>query len=281
MFKNRKPHLKKAFSLLELIMTIAILSVLAGVGVIGLSSLKADQPPNEEVVEVAPPRESGPTDLTGLWVGLGIVGGIAVLGGGAGVVTHQVRKGNASRKVTREAEAHLRTRWRASQERHKLLEAEYGAYLLDLQEIFKRPALSDATIPETSRFIEDYASLGVSTGEPSTIPAEVDIYEQKVSQAWEAWRVASAKATKLGLGSFTSEERKKVERASQLLKMAMDAGASEFERAQAYLQVQKLVDGLILVPEITRLQIEAKVRPQLPMLKSDDPSAWNAQAVLN
>lgn len=237
-----------------------------------LPELKTDtvvEPPISEPVEPSISSETDssntatPFNYTFLVAIFGTLTALGALLGGVGFIVRQVTAAREAKSMRRSALGFLSRRYQAAQSRHKLIEQEYGAYLLDLQEIFKRPALSDVSIKETADFVELYVTLGPSSeslieSESFLDEAIIESYEARVSHLSRAWRAASDKARKLGLGIFTPEEVKKVRRASDLLQMALDPGSSEFERAQAYQQVRKLIEGLLVIPEATTLRIESR-----------------------
>lgn len=223
----------------------------------------AEETPLEETAPKETSLPSEPTDLTFLWVILGAAGTAGVLIPATSLARHQKAAFDKKKEEANATKAALKARYAAAVKRHQGIEQEYDAYLVDLQEIFKRPALNDVSIPETADFVETFAATGRSGNLPA-LPALSDAaikeYEERVSALSRTWTLASSNATKMGLGIFNAQEQRKVRQASQLLNMALDEGASEFERAQAYQQVQKLIEGLLVITPKLKLHIESKVR---------------------
>lgn len=162
-----------------------------------------------------------------------------------------------------EASSSLRTRWHNANNRHQKLKEEYGAYLVDLEKVFRYPALSDVSEELTANFVEAFSILTSFEDKVEGSTFELKDYEDALSLAWKSWRLAENNAFKVGLDNFTLGERKKLNQASQLLKMALDPGAFEAERIQAYAQAQKLLQGLVRIPPPALRRIESSVRPAL------------------
>ena len=64
-----------------------------------------------------------------------------------------------------------------------------------------------------------------------------------------AFDVAEREARRLRDSTFTEEERKRLDRAQQLLKIAVDESATQAERNTAYRRVRDEVEGLIVLSD--------------------------------
>lgn len=187
-----------------------------------------------------------------------------------GVFIHKYSaKHRAKRHAAKAEAAALTQRWSQARALHEEVASQYSSYLLDLSEVLRRPSLSDSSIPKTFAFLEAFHALGSLDAEKITDPAQLLMYEERVAKAATAWQAASEYALKAGLGIFKSEDRRKVERARDLLSFALDPAASEFERGSAFQQAQKLLDGLILVPKQALLAIESNMRLLIEAPKGD------------
>lgn len=197
------------------------------------------------------------------------------------VVVHRYSlKFRATKRASLAAKTAVHSRWLKAHQSHENLMSEYSHYLFSLEEILKKPALSDGTVTQTAVFLEAMNTLGSIPDTEILDSGELQIYEERVAKAVTAWSIAQEYASKLGLGIFNNEERRKVVRARDLLQVALDPAASEFERGAAYQQVKKLVDGLVVVPKQAILSIESKLRLSLEagpasssILVQDSPAA--------
>jgi hypothetical protein len=245
-----------------------------------VSSEQAPEPtPSTEVVEPEPPAAQAPEtaveegfevdwSLLATIAG-GILGAVALAGVGVGVHSYS-EKVRSRRRSDRKAEAARSARAETALLRACDLRAEYAAFESDLVSVFNLPVLSDVTHPLTARFVEDMHLVETAPG-----PSDEDStkrLEDLVSNAWKSWRAAKANAEKVGLGVMTPEERKKVLRAVDLLKLALST-SSEAERSAAYTRALKLVEGLVRVPERSRAQVEASTMKALPVQPSSPRTA--------
>ena len=74
---------------------------------------------------------------------------------------------------------------------------------------------------------------------------------------------AEAEAFRVRRGEFSREAQQRIARAQSLLRVAGDATATPPERSQAYELAGKELDGLIVLPEPTRLSLERGIAGEL------------------
>jgi hypothetical protein len=78
-----------------------------------------------------------------------------------------------------------------------------------------------------------------------------------------AFVVADAAATRRRRSDFSADAQERLERAQHLLRLASDGGATSDERRAAYARARKELDGLIVLPAITRASIERKIAGEI------------------
>lgn len=247
----------------------------------------ATTPPVEEVVPARPPA-----DLTGLWLTLGIIGAILLLGllaTGLLIALKRARRDALELKARNDAAAADRAKalaiWNRSVEKHDELSSKAYEIETDWDILFSYPALLDPSIPSTREFHRALKAVdGLSKDAPSDISLTMDIpelpYPRLVAQADSAWIAAWSFAQRTGTKLIPRAERKKLDQIVKLLKLARDGGGSEHERSVAYERAAKLIGELQFVhipPRAlqaigteTRLMLEAG--SVLPAATSDQPA---------
>ena len=78
-----------------------------------------------------------------------------------------------------------------------------------------------------------------------------------------AFDVAEAEAIRRRRSDFSAEGQQRLERAQNLLRLAVDGAATPQERQNAYARAQKELDGLIVLPAATRASIERKIAGEI------------------
>ena len=89
-------------------------------------------------------------------------------------------------------------------------------------------------------------------------------YLQAVGDYAVAFEIAEKDARRLRDSTFTEAERKRLDRAQQLLKVAVDESATQSERNIAYKRVREELDGLILLSDEAVTVLEKQVAKELP-----------------
>lgn len=159
------------------------------------------------------------------------------------------------RMITRTIETHART------------DTRWMAYELDADKLLDFPLMTDMRAPLTTAFHK--AKLRADLLRPAR--AE-DLLDDRVSAAQylaavedytTAFDAAEAEATRIRRSDFSTEAQQRIARARSLLSVASDAGASQPEREQAYALACKELDGLVVLPAVTRDGIERGIAGQL------------------
>ena len=154
--------------------------------------------------------------------------------------------------------------WQALVDHHAKIRSEWMAYETDILKIVDFPLLSDMSEPVTIKLHE--ALRNAVMHEPKNvnamrnIPFETSSYNTAVTELDTAFRAAESKARLSSWNKFTMEEKKRLQRAKDLLAMALNGASTPSERQAAYKQAIKSLQGLIEVPKATILALESNTQ---------------------
>lgn len=219
-------------------------------------------PENIEPVEVAPTPPPAPkTQIDFPWeviLGVGLIAGMLISGIWGGIlITNKIKAANLAIKKNLLG-------WKEIMDNHTRIRAEWMTYETDLLKMIDYPMLTDMSEPVT---IELHKALkNAVLHSPKSLKgldrvSFVDSdYAKAVSELDTAWHVAESKAKLANWSKFDKEEQKSLQRAKDLLNLAMDSGATASERQISYKAAMKALKGLINAPEKTILTIEDKIR---------------------
>lgn len=161
---------------------------------------------------------------------------------------------------------------------HDEITARWLDYELDVSKLIAFPAMSDGRQPLVAAFLK--AKKTADALRPPSADAEVS--ERQVSEYLDAvgayavaFEVAEKDARRLRDSTFTEPERKRLERAQQLLKVAVDEAATQAERNIAYKRVRDELEGLILLSDEAVEVLEKQVSREISAPAS--PSAPEAE----
>ena len=154
--------------------------------------------------------------------------------------------------------------WQALVDHHAKIRSEWMAYETDILKIVDFPLLSDMSEPVTIKLHE--ALRNAVMHEPKNvnamrnIPFETSSYNTAVTELDTAFRAAESKARLSSWNKFTMEEKKRLQRAKDLLALALNGASTPSERQAAYKQAIKSLQGLIEVPKATILALESNTQ---------------------
>jgi hypothetical protein len=158
--------------------------------------------------------------------------------------------------------------WRATRARFAQLRSEYGQFECDPLAVLRLPALTDVTVPSTSRFVDAFAEAQALATDTEPPPEHHARFATAVERAERAWIAARDAAERIRLAGIPQEERATVERAIKLLTVARDT-AHDAERLAAYgkarAELAKLErSGTLRLPRPAAAALEAAGRGLLP-----------------
>jgi hypothetical protein len=158
---------------------------------------------------------------------------------------------------------------------HDEITARWLDYELDVAKLIAFPAMSDGRQPLTAAFLR--AKKTADALRPSSADAKVS--EQHVSEYLDAvgnyavaFEIAEKEARRLRNSTFSEAERKKLDRAQKLLKVAVDESATQAERNVAYKRVREELEGLIVLSDQAVEVLEKQVAREITTGSTQPPA---------
>ena len=160
--------------------------------------------------------------------------------------------------------------WRAIRralEAHKQTDARWLEYELDASRLLDFPVMTDLRDPLTTGFHK--AKLRADLHKP---PRAEDLFDDRdaarqyldaVEDYVTAFNAAEAEAMRRRTSDFSKEEKQRLARAQSLLRVAADTAATAHERQHAYGLARTELDGLIVLPDNTRSNIERGIAGEI------------------
>ncbi|EYT60835.1 hypothetical protein D514_0107785 [Microbacterium sp. UCD-TDU] len=149
---------------------------------------------------------------------------------------------------------------------HDEITARWLDYELDVAKLIAFPAMSDGRQPLTAAFLrakKTADALRPASADAKVSEQQVTEYLQAVGDYAVAFEIAEKDARRLRDSTFTEPERKRLDRAQQLLKVAVDESATQAERNVAYKRVREELDGLILLSDDAVTVLEKQVAREI------------------
>jgi len=135
---------------------------------------------------------------------------------------------------------------------HDQITARWLDYELDVSKLIAFPAMSDGRQPLVAAFLrakKTADALRPASADANVTEKQVSEYLDAVGAYAVAFEIAEKDARRLRDSTFTEAERKRLDRAQQLLKVAVDESATQAERNVAYKRVRDELEGLILLSD--------------------------------
>ena len=157
---------------------------------------------------------------------------------------------------------------------HDEITARWLDYELDVAKMIAFPAMSDGRQPLTAAFLRAKKiadALRPSSSDAKITEQQVTEYLDAVGNYAVAFEIAEKDARRLRDSTFTDDERKRLERAQHMLKVAVDQSATPAERQTAYRRVREELDGLIDLSDAAVENLEKKVALQLEQGRAQEP----------
>ncbi|MFY9712212.1 MAG: hypothetical protein WAK00_01955 [Microbacterium sp.] len=149
---------------------------------------------------------------------------------------------------------------------HDEITARWLDYELDVAKLIAFPAMSDGRQPLTAAFLrakKTADALRPASTDAQVSDRQVSEYLDAVGNYAVAFEIAEKDARRLRDSTFTEPERKRLDRAQQLLKVAIDESATQAERNVAYKRVREELDGLILLSDAAVTVLEKQVAREI------------------
>lgn len=151
--------------------------------------------------------------------------------------------------------------------RHDRTDARWLDYEVDIAKLLDFPLMTDMRDPLTMGFHRAKSRADLLRPEfVDDIVGDRDAqleYRDAVHEYVTAFDVAEAEAIRRRRSDFSEEAQQRLERAQHLLRLATNDGATPQERQSAYARARKELDGLIVLPAVTRASIERKIAGEI------------------
>ena len=146
---------------------------------------------------------------------------------------------------------------------HEDTDARWLDYEMDVAKLLDFPMMTDMREPLTVAFhkARSRADLLRPIGDLDRDAALE--YRNAVHDYVTAFDVAEAEAVRRRRSDFSAEAQERIERAQRLLRLASDTAATPDERQNAYARAEKELDGLIVLPAVTRRALERTIAREL------------------
>jgi hypothetical protein len=152
-------------------------------------------------------------------------------------------------------------------DQHDRTDARWLGYEIDVAKLLDFPLMTDMRDPLTMGFHK--ARSRADLLRPDNVADILDDraaqleYRDAVHEYVSAFDVAEAEAIRRRRSDFSAEGQERLARAQHLLRLASDSAATFQERRNAYARATKELDGLIVLPAMTRASIERKVAGEI------------------
>lgn len=140
-------------------------------------------------------------------------------------------------------------------------------YELDVAKLIAFPAMSDGRQPLTAAFLRAKRvadGLRPASATVTVSAQELADYRTAVTDYEVAFDLAERDARRLKDGAFSEVERKRLDKAKQLITVAVDQAATPAERQLAYRRARQELDGLLSLSDEAVEILEKKVALELP-----------------
>jgi hypothetical protein len=150
---------------------------------------------------------------------------------------------------------------------HDHVDARWLDYEMDVAKLLDFPMMTDMRQPLTVAFHK--ARSRADLLRPATVEdvlgdrdAQLG-YRDAVHDYTSAFDVAEAEAIRRRRSDFSVEGQERLERAQHLLRVASDESATPHERQNAYAKARSELNGLMVLPAVTRAAIERRIAGEI------------------
>jgi hypothetical protein len=152
-------------------------------------------------------------------------------------------------------------------EQHSQTDARWLEYEIDIAKLLDFPLMTDMRNPLTMEFHKARRRadlLRPENAEDLDGDREAQLeYRDAVHDYTTAFDVAETEAVRLRRSTFSAQDQQRIARAQNLLRLAEDDAATPQERHTAYTRAQVELDGILVLPSVTRASIERKLAGEL------------------
>ena len=150
---------------------------------------------------------------------------------------------------------------------HDHVDGRWLAYEMDVAKLLDFPMMTDMRQPLTVAFhkARSRADLLRPASADDVLgdrEAQLD-YRDAVHDYASAFDVAEAEAIRRRRSDFSPEGQDRLERAQHLLGVASDEAATPHERQNAYAKARNELNGLLVLPAVTRASIERRIAGEI------------------
>jgi len=152
-------------------------------------------------------------------------------------------------------------------DQHGQTDSRWLEYEIDVAKLLDFPLMTDMRHPLTMEFHKARRRADLLRPENA---ADLDgdreaqlEYRDAVHDYVTAFDVAEAEAIRLRRSTFSDADQQRIARAQHLLKLAEDDAATPQERQNAYTRARAELDGILVLPPVTRASIERKLAGEL------------------
>ena len=152
-------------------------------------------------------------------------------------------------------------------ERHDRTDTRWLDYEVDIAKLLDFPLMTDMRDPLTIGFHKARSHADwLRPDNVDDILGDRNVqleYRDAVGEYVAAFDVAESEAIRRRRSDFSAEAQERLSRAQHLLRLATNDGATPQERQSAYARARKELDGLIVLPAVTRASIERKIAGEI------------------
>jgi hypothetical protein len=152
-------------------------------------------------------------------------------------------------------------------DKHDRNDARWLSYEVDVAKLLDFPMMTDMRQPLTVAFHKARSRadlLRPSSADDLVADRNATLdYRDAVHEYVAAFDVAEAEAIRRRRSDFSPEGQGRLERAQHLLRVAADDAATPHERQNAYAKARNELDGLLVLPAVTRAGIERRIAGEI------------------
>ena len=136
----------------------------------------------------------------------------------------------------------------------RIVETDYEKYTSDIVKLIKYPAMTDASIAETSELM-----VKLRAAQRVLEADDVDSLESAARELEEAFVKAENKAYRIAATFLGDKEKASLNRAGKALAIALDENANENERRAGYKSGMKSIEGILPISDKAVIALKEKI----------------------